>query len=996
MITAACLLALAVDHGASAASPQELLGQIRAARADQESAVRVAGFRLRTGLAVVHLDEGVLVPAQPVGDRPMEFVFVGSGRLQLDPPDAVEAGQLELFTGNRTLDESFSSAVFVVALDAAADALVRLPSAAGDRRVARATRILEDWHGGTERKILNVETRLFMDALGDPIVSGYFCGSFQGSILGSVLYVVDPLADEQVSVGQFVRPELTRSQRRRVERHLQREQRRGKLIGMEAADIGRWNTWISTRLQTPDGVPVYGSTGVEPVRYVLDVTLTGKKMELEAEAALELRVLTEDLRVVNIEMNPNLTPRSVTTADGTALTFLRARDELAVVLPGSVEAGSEITLEISYTGRPFDRLAANRFVQRSTLGWYPHAGNIDRAAYDVRIRWPRRLDLQGSGQVVEQGTDEQGYRWQRRLLERMSLGFSFEVGNYQLHTLEVGHVDVTVALDWTGLQISEEVAVEIAESARDSLVYFEEIFGPYPLDHLVVVNAPRDVSQGLLGFITLSAAATNDWKEWGDILGIQDRRTVIAHEVAHQWWGNLVGWRSYRDQWISEAMATYSALLYARNRLSPDSNAAVRIGPTQDWQKVLLQKTLDGRTIESLGPVTLGTRLNTSFSSSAYHSIVYKKGAVVLDMLAHYFTEDVFLRILREIVRVAGDRLVSTEDFIILVERLGGTDLAWFSDQYVFGTGLPEIYYSSRAEPAAGGGWVVSGKFRQQEPLEYRYRVVDRPDGGLDVRRDAIRNPDPEDWVLVVPFQVGVSAPIPSGDPGGEQDRRRVIRGRVVLSGEQRTFRIELDQEPEILWFDYHRKVFGRFFSIDREPRRTGYYGGLHLAAMGDLGGAEAALLEALEAEISGVRPPWRGNEDEIERDGLLLAASIHISLARLYLDSDRDAEAAAHLAEAHEMVRLGDRWRFEAMLLALDARLEIRAGEMETAYKTLRKGLLLRRGLESAEGYALLALAARATGHQEEFEKACGLATLRGVDMGAAECPNYKLKITN
>jgi hypothetical protein len=584
---------------------------------------------------------------------------------------------------------------------------------------------------------------------------------------------------------------------------------------------------------------------------------------------------------------------------------------------------------------------------------------------------------------VEEGDEPGGSRRQRRILDARSLGFSFEIGNYQLHTLEVGHVEVEVAIGRIGQRISDGVAVDIAESVRDSLLYFEQIYGPYPLDHLVVVSVPRDVSQGLLGFITLSAAAMQDWEQWGELLGIEDRRTVIAHEVAHQWWGNLVGWRSYRDQWISEAMAGYSALLYARNRLPRGGESGVRAGPTEGWQKALLNTTLDGRTVESLGPVVMGTRLYSSLSRIAYQAIVYKKGAVVLDMLARFFTEDLFLRILREIVGVARDRLISTEDFLALAARLGGTDLTWFSDQYVFGTGLPHLYYSYRSVPLEDGRWAVVGEVTQEPPQETRHRVVQLDDGSLDVVREASLRGGRRDWVLVVPFQVGLTL-----DGGQDDDRRRVLVGRVVLGGEQRSFRLEFDGRPDVMWLDPRREVFGRFFSIDREPRRTAYQKGLHLIAEKSPHEAERVLLEALEAEVSGTPEPWRGDEEAIGRERVLLDASIHISLARLYLDTGRNDDAARHLAAVNDLVRLGDRWRFETQLLVLEERLRIRTQGMDEVFKSLRKGLLLRRGLESAEGYALLAIAARATGRTPEFETACRLARQRGVDMGPLECP--------
>jgi hypothetical protein len=98
-----------------------------------------------------------------------------------------------------------------------------------------------------------------------------------------------------------------------------------------------------------------------------------------------------------------------------------------------------------------------------------------------------------------------------------------------------------------------------------ALDYFEQVFGTLPLDQLTVVTVPRGFSQSMFGFITLSELMMSDLGLFNHLLGLEDRRTVIAHEVAHQWWGHLVSWESYCDQWISEAMVNYSAVVYERH-----------------------------------------------------------------------------------------------------------------------------------------------------------------------------------------------------------------------------------------------------------------------------------------------------------------------------------------------------------------------------------------------------------------------------------------------
>ncbi|HOC43391.1 MAG TPA: M1 family aminopeptidase [Thermoanaerobaculales bacterium] len=968
-----------------AADPSELLAAIRDGRARPDLAVRAAGFRFTTGLGVVHLDDGVLVPAEPVAGRPVEWVFLGEGRAHLEPPDGVERGQLELFTGAPVLDERFDRAVFAIALDAAGDALARLPRAAADARVGEASALLEQWRGSPERRLIDVEARLLRDAVDDPLGRSFFCGYFNGRELGRFLWVVDPLAEEQVIVGRFVAAQLTDRERRRAERHLEREQRRGKLIGLAVDDLGVWDTWVSSSLRAPDGTPTPGTAGVEPRRYAIDATLDGKQLDLQAVARVELDVVVDGLRAVTFDIGAELVPLAVRDGDGRPLAFNHSWGELTVLLGEPAAGGSSLTLEVAYRGTPFERVTNGAYAQRDPLGWYPHAGTVDRATYEVVVRWPRRYQLLGSGKVVDHGIDGQGRRWERRTLEVRSLGFSFEVGDFDTATGRVGDVAVTVAIDRLGQGASRGLAAEVLQSVEGPLTYYQEIFGPYPLDELVVASCPRTFSQGLLGFVTLSTTGIVDWDRWASLLGYEDRRLLIAHELGHQWWGNQVGWRSYRDQWVSEAMANYAALLYERNVMTGEGGQRVGLGPTSGWQSELGRLTAGGRPVESLGPVTLGARLNSSLSADAYHAIVYKKGAVVLDMLARLYGEGAFLDILRELVRVVEGRAISTDDFLALLERIGGVELDWFRRQYVLGTGLPEIFYDYRVEDLGGGRWALDGEARQQSTFVFRYRIEQQSGGGLDVTRRAEPRLDVGDSVLVVPFQVALAeAPAAAGGGPGVG----VLAGRLVLRGAASPFRLELEQRPAALWLDPNGEVFGRFLAVARWPRRSALQRGLDLAYAGDVEQAEAAFLAAFDEPVVHADEPWLGNEVDVEASGRIADISLDIELARLYLDRGRLAEAGERVARARSRMLRDDRWRFGHELLALEARLAIRSGQPARALVELRKALERDPEAVSAEVAALLAVACRLAGPPDEWPAACRDARGRGVDLGPLECP--------
>jgi hypothetical protein len=959
-------------------APAIVAGQVRQIQVDVEHAVRVDGFSLRAGHARVVLVDGVLVPSTPVAGRPVEFVFIGQGRVELEPPDEIEAEQLELFTGSRSLVESFERAVFVVALDAASDALVTRPSSEDADRIAEAAELLGSWQSSPERKLLDVDAMVFADGVGDRLAAGFFCGYFEGSRLGRFLYVVDPLAHEQVTLGQFIRPELSRREEKKTRRSIEEAQRKGKLIGVEVADLGTWDTWVSASLLSSDGNPAPGARGVEPNHYDLDVTLRGKALEMEATARVSMRVVVDGLKAMLFEMSSDLEPTGVVDGHDRELDWFRSSNELVVVLAEPAGVGDVISVEIAFTGRPIEKVTSGAFIQRNSIDWYPHTGTIDRATYTATLRWPEKFDLVAPGTSEDLGRQD-GLKRRRWRLDEPSLGYSFEIGRYETATADAGEVSISVAVDRLGQQVDDGFAEDILATVVDVMDYYGEVYGPYPLDSLQVVSSPRSYSQGLRGFVTLSTAAVVDWEVWGDLLGVEDRRTVIAHEVAHQWWGNMVGWRSYRDQWISEAMADFSALLWANNRLDSGAGVDRRRGPIADWQSELLRTTDDGRPIESLGPLVVGARLDSSLSGSAYPAIVYKKGAVVLSMLSQYFREEAFLAILEEIVRVGSNRVISTDDFLGGIAQLSGTDLSWFRHQYVLGTGLPEIYYTYDLEET-DDGWAVVGEATQQTPYLHRYEVVTTASGSLDVRRRAEARLDVSDSVLVVPFQVGLT-----GEPAMADGRRSMLKGRIMVTGESSPFRLETEKTPAVFWLDRDTEVFGRFFNTDRWPRRTAYYRGLDLEAAGDADGARAAFEQALEAEVALIPTAWESyfRPVDIEEEGEGLDARIRLALTRLHLDAGRLNLAETEFELAGELVKRQDRWRLADDLLILESRLDLLSGDARSAFRRLKKGVLGKRSIETPETWALFAIAADATGNTEELDLALERATDLGVDLG-------------
>src|SRR5205807_4175145 len=118
--------------------------------------------------------------------------------------------------------------------------------------------------------------------------------------------------------------------------------------------------------------------------------------------------------------------------------------------------------------------------------------------------------------------------------------------------------------------------------------------------------------------------------------------------------------------------------------------------------------------------------------------------------------EDNFRKALGQIVRRTGQGTLSTEELLSLLEQITSLNLSGFADQFIYGTGLPEVYYTYRFEPKPEGGFRVVGEARQKTPRRFRYKVIKTPAGALDVGRQATEQIQVAQSTLVVPVEIAV------------------------------------------------------------------------------------------------------------------------------------------------------------------------------------------------------------------------------------------------
>ena len=278
------------------------------------------------------------------------------------------------------------------------------------------------------------------------------------------------------------------------------------------------------------------------------------------------------------------------------------------------------------------------------------------------------------------------------------------------------------ALDVTVVANPRQVARgrAMVPQVTDILKTYGSILGdlPYPTFTLAVVDSDLPGGHSPAYFALLNQPLPTTPFFWRNDPVYFDNfpQFFLAHELAHQFWGQAVGWKNYHEQWISEGFAQYFAALYAERLRGPDL--------FHDILRSMRKTAIDQ---SPQGPISLGYRLgHIKGDSRVFRSLVYNKGAMVLHMLRRLLGDEVFFAGLRDFYRSYRFRKAGSDDVRVSMERASGRPLERFFEQWIHGSGVPRLTFRHRVEPApAGTGQEVVLRFEQQgEPFEVPVTVV--------------------------------------------------------------------------------------------------------------------------------------------------------------------------------------------------------------------------------------------------------------------------------
>ncbi len=676
----------------------------------------------REDLHVVLID-GQIGLLQAVDGHVTGAFFEGEGEITLWPPDRAERTSLELFTGAGVLDRKFRTAYLRFSDDKLVEEL---------RGGLRPSPDSEDFIRRWQQPIRNLARGDSLQLLQSLTDSGEAASRFihmrlGGTAVGIFDVFFSTNTAEQISVAQAG-------------------------TNNDATYFDTWTSFVMRSVRQTG----HGPAARPGLVRATDIRLTTRitpPTDLEAEAELTMVARRAGQRVLILELSRNLKV-SEAKADGLAVPFIqneamdgseiarRGNDLMAVILPAALEKNRPFKIELKYSGAVMNDAGGDLLYVGARGIWYPNPGSYF-ANFDLTFEYPSEFTLVATGRRTS-STTKSGMQITHFVTDKPIVHAGFNLGKFETATAAAGDViidayaaknveqDLSRVEQKAGMHPDPSRQVHrIAEQAAATTKFLSGELGVFPYSHLEIAQLPALLSQSWPGMIYLSSTAFLTRAE-RRALKIDDPfaellldELMLAHETAHQWWGDAVDWESYRDEWIVEALANYSALMM----LERDHPEKMKLALDHYHKELLLPPNHGGGIMGDAGPVTLGTRLTSSKFPAAYEPVVYGRGTWLIHMLRCMLRESgpqkndaLFFKALKDLLAGSPNGKLSTLDLQRAFERVmppslayeGHKSLDWFFDGWVNGISIPEFSLEDVKIPPAGAKLKARGTIRER------------------------------------------------------------------------------------------------------------------------------------------------------------------------------------------------------------------------------------------------------------------------------------------
>jgi aminopeptidase N len=425
---------------------------------------------------------------------------------------------------------------------------------------------------------------------------------------------------------------------------------------------------------------VEGEAGFDVLHYVIDISIDPVALSVAGSVAVEFVITTPGLSAVFLHLHDGMNVSGV-FEDATPLGFAHAGGIVDIDLGGPRALDDTMTVTVHYDGFPVaqglrfhTRAVYNLSEPDMARNWFPcYDEPWDKATSEMIATVPDNRVCASNGLLVSEidnGDGTKTYHWSTR----------YRLSTYLISVAISGYTSWSDWFHYTPTDSMEmpyyvypykEAAARIDFAPTPAMMqFFSDTFGLYPFIEEKYGTALGEVGGAMENFTCTT---------YGQVLVTGDNRYdwVVAHELAHTWWGNSITMADWPHIWLNEGFATYSDALWAEHTGGqPALDARL-----ENFKGQYFDEDADSR-FPIYDPVIL------------FGATVYEKGAWILHMLRYVVGDTAFFDILRTYQATFAYSNATTEDFKAVCEAVSAMDLTSFFNEWVYQAGYPWYGYS--------------------------------------------------------------------------------------------------------------------------------------------------------------------------------------------------------------------------------------------------------------------------------------------------------------
>src|SRR4028119_1023944 len=541
--------------------------------------------------------------------------------------------------------------------------------------------------------------------------------------------------------------------------------------------------------ELPGARPHYNPDRPGQVEHIfLDLILDIPNQSFSGTCTLTLLPIRNGIQQLTLDA-VNLNIQSVQVNE-TPQAFDYDGEQLHIQMLKATEAGKAIKIAIAYgvekpqRGLYFiapDKHYPNKPTQVWTQGededsrfWFPcfdYPGQL--ATSEIRVRVPKSLIAISNGELIttEEVGDDKTYHWLQQ-----------QVHPTYLMTLAVGDF-AEIRDEWQGKPVTYYVEKGYEEEARRSMgktpqmiEFFSEKFGyPYPYPKYAQVCVDDFIFGGMEN---TSTTLLTDRCLLDERAALDNQRTesLVAHELAHQWFGDLVVIKHWSHAWIKEGLASYSEVFWTDYEYGADDAAYYLLGEARSY---LAEDSSRYRR-----PIVTHVYRE---AIELYDRHLYEKGACVYHMIRAELGDELFYKAIHTFVRDNAHKTVETVDLLRAIEKATGRNLLFLFDQYVFRGGHPDY--------KVGYSWDGDSKLAKVTVTQTQVK---------DSKNDSGNSKDVFD--LKIPIGFGYKPEKEADDESSARSTPNLKTFTVRVYEREQSFYFPLEEKPAFISFDVGNK----------------------------------------------------------------------------------------------------------------------------------------------------------------------------------------------